>query len=178
MRKFVRLAASGLAGLVIITAPTALVAAAPASAATTTVRTAMRPAWPIVGQGARGQRVWAIQYLLKARGYRLAADGKFGPATKTAVRMFQRVMRLRVDGVVGPATWSRLIITLWKGKRGWAVRGLQTNLRYAYGYRIGIDGVFGQSTKNAVLNFQRRYRLVRDGIVGYATWQALIWNER
>jgi peptidoglycan hydrolase-like protein with peptidoglycan-binding domain len=178
MRKFVRLAASGVAGLVIATAPMALVSAAPAGAATAAVRAAMRPAWPTVGLGARGQRVWAIQYLLKARGYRLTADGRFGAATKADVKNFQRIRHLRADGRVGPATWPRLIITVWRGKRGWAVRAVQFNLRHGYGYRIGVDGIFGLQTKNAVLNFQRRHGLFRDGVVGYTTWQALIWNER
>jgi peptidoglycan hydrolase-like protein with peptidoglycan-binding domain len=178
MRTFMRLAASGVAGLVIATAPIALASAAPAGAATAPARTALHPAWPTVGQGARGQRVWAIQYLLKARGYRLRADGRFGAATKADVRNFQRVRGLRADGVVGPATWPRLIIAVWRGKRGWAVRAVQYNLRHGYGYRIGVDGFFGLQTKNAVLNFQRRHGLFRDGVVGYTTWQALIWNER
>jgi peptidoglycan hydrolase-like protein with peptidoglycan-binding domain len=178
MRKIMRLAASSVAGLVIVTAPVALATAGPASAATVSVRTALHPAWPTVGRGARGQRVWAIQYLLKARGYRLAADGRFGPVTEHAVRNFQRVRHLRADGIVGSATWPRLVITVWRGKRGWAVRAVQFNLRYAYGYRIGVDGIFGLQTRNAVLNFQRRHGLVRDGVVGLATWQALIWNER
>jgi peptidoglycan hydrolase-like protein with peptidoglycan-binding domain len=178
MRKFARLAASGVAGLVVATAPMALVTATPAGAATVHVRTVTRPAWPTVGLGARGQRVWAIQYLLKARGYRLTADGRYGAATKADVRNFQRVRGLRADGTVGPATWPRLIITVWRGKRGWAVRAVQYNLRHGYGYRIGVDGVFGLQTKNAVLNFQRRYGLFRDGVVAYATWRAIIWNER
>jgi peptidoglycan hydrolase-like protein with peptidoglycan-binding domain len=138
----------------------------------------MRPSWPTVGKGARGERVWAIQYLLKARGYRLRADGRFGEQTKRDVRHFQLVRGLRADGVVGPATWSRLIITIRRGSRGGAVWALQHNLRYAYGYRIKVDGRFGLQSKDAVLRFQKHYRLVRDGIVGYAIWRALIWNER
>jgi peptidoglycan hydrolase-like protein with peptidoglycan-binding domain len=181
MRKFVRLAAAGVAGLMIATTPVALVSAGAASAATaavTPVNHDWTVKWPTVGQGARGQRVFAIQYLLKARGYKLTADGKFGAATKAAVKNFQKVRHLRADGVVGPQTWPWLVITLWKGKRGWAVRGLQTNLRWAYGYKIAVDGIFGKATWYAVLNFQRRYGLVRDGIVGLATWQRLIWFEK
>ncbi len=178
MRKIMRLAASGVAGLVIVMAPAALATAGPASAATVSVRTAMRPSWPTVGKGARGERVWAIQYLLTARGYRLRADGRFGDQTQRDVRNFQRVRHLRADGVVGPATWPWLIITVRIGSRGGAVWALQHNLRFGYGYRITVDGRFGPQTKDAVLRFQRRYHLVRDGIVGYATWRALIWNER
>ena len=37
----------------------------------------------------------------------------------------------------------------------------------------GLDGIFGQSTQNAVIAYQRRKGLVADGIVGCNTWRAL-----
>ena len=41
-----------------------------------------------------------------------------------------------------------------------------------------IDGIFGVLTRNAVQNFQDRFELVRDGIVGPATWNILIENVK
>ena len=44
------------------------------------------------------------------------------------------------------------------------------------GYNIGkygADGVFGNSTKAAVLNFQKKKNLAADGIVGPNTWAEL-----
>lgn len=38
----------------------------------------------------------------------LPTDGKFGPATETAVKAYQRRARLTPDGIVGPATWTQL----------------------------------------------------------------------
>jgi peptidoglycan hydrolase-like protein with peptidoglycan-binding domain len=174
MRKFMLLAASGVAGLVVATAPVALVA----NASTVTPASHHVLKWPVVSQGASGERVWAIQYLLKARGYRVTLDGKFGAATKTDLRTFQRVRGLPADGVAGSATWRRLVITVSMGSKGPAVWALQHNLRYGYGYKIAVNGVFGTATRNAVMLFQRRFGLVRDGVVGMSTWQVIIWNER
>ena len=40
--------------------------------------------------------------------------------------------------------------------------------------KITSDGQFGAITKNAVMGFQRAHRLSVDGVVGPATWQALL----
>lgn len=49
----------------------------------------------------------AIERIQEALGG-LVIDGRFGPATFQAVRVFQRKHGLGVDGQVGPATWSVL----------------------------------------------------------------------
>lgn len=48
-------------------------------------------------------------WLNRRIGAGLAVDGKFGPATHSAVVRFQRSKGLAADGVVGPATWKALI---------------------------------------------------------------------
>ena len=183
MHKLTRLATAGVAGLVVATAPVVVLASAGAattahsSHATLTRVTMPLTAWPVVGPGSRGQRVVAIQYLLKERGYRLVPDGVYRPTTTAAVRHFQRIRGLTPDGIVGRATWTRLVIILRRGMRGWAVRGLQSNLRFSYGYKVPVNGRFGLTTFNAVLKFQARFGLRRDGVVGLLTWQALVAHE-
>ncbi len=87
--------------------------------------------WPIIREGARGQQVVILQYLLRQHGYGVAVDGAFGPHTADAVRAFQDARRLRRDGEVGLQTWEALIVTVQSGSRGDAVRAVQgiVNLR-------------------------------------------------
>ena len=58
------------------------------------------------------------------------------------------------------------------GCSGEDVRRLQQLLRYA-GYNIEADGVFGGATHAAVVDFQQKHGLDRDGVVGNLTWTAL-----
>lgn len=61
------------------------------------------------------------------------------------------------------------------GSRGENVRRVQNRL-IALGYSVGkygADGVFGSSTKNAVIKFQSDHNLSKDGIVGNKTMNAL-----
>jgi peptidoglycan hydrolase-like protein with peptidoglycan-binding domain len=53
------------------------------------------------------------------------------------------------------------------------VRSLQYLLN-ARGARLSVDGAFGPKTKAAVVKFQRSRHLTSDGVVGAATWRALI----
>ena len=66
--------------------------------------------------------------------------------------------------------------TLKSGDTGPAVRALQ-QLLILRGYKLpnyGIDGDFGHETKTVVELFQKDEDLAVDGIVGSATWKALV----
>lgn len=65
---------------------------------------------------------------------------------------------------------------LVKGSKGDLVRVVQQAL-VAAGYpltRYGVDGAFGDETKNAVRAYQRVKKLPATGIVDPATWKALV----
>ncbi|WP_298461291.1 peptidoglycan-binding protein [uncultured Cellulomonas sp.] len=54
-----------------------------------------------------------------------------------------------------------------------AVAHAQCLLRNYHGYNIAVDGIFGNGTRNAVINFQSSNGLYADGIIGQLTWNAL-----
>lgn len=63
--------------------------------------------------------------------------------------------------------------TLKFGSRGPDVVELQTKLNYVE-FNVGKkDGIYGSMTQQSVMNFQRAYRLVGDGIVGPITVKTL-----
>lgn len=77
----------------------------------------------------------------------------------------------RRHGGVGSITDKRSG-NLRLGSQGAGVRDVQAMLVLS-GYDIKIDGFFGNATKRAVQDFQRKHKLVADGIVGSKTQQAL-----
>ena len=59
------------------------------------------------------------------------------------------------------------------GSTGSAVSKLQTILNQ-HGYGLAVDGIFGKKTQAAVRDYQKRYNLKLDGIVGPETWGSLL----
>lgn len=64
--------------------------------------------------------------------------------------------------------------TLKIGMFGPAVMQVQEALRGLGFYSGPIDGIFGPGTEAAVSSFQTARRLAADGVIGPATWQALL----
>ena len=55
------------------------------------------------------------------------------------------------------------------GSNGDAVKELQTNLNTVGGYNLDVDGGFGEKTKAAVVDYQKKNGLAVDGVVGDET---------
>jgi peptidoglycan hydrolase-like protein with peptidoglycan-binding domain len=149
--------------IALLAALVALVIAAPADAG------------GVLKIGSTGPRVAAVQKWLG-----LSVDRIYGPATKRAVKRFQRRHGLMADGIVGPATWSALKRAHARSARSAGGGGgprVQSRGRYVRLLQqtlgIGADGVFGPATQRAVKRFQRSHGLAADGVVGPATWSAL-----
>ena len=80
---------------------------------------------------------------------------------------------LVVDGIAGPLTLGACPLLLY-GSMGTIVSLLQSRLN-SIGFSSGnVDGMFGQNTKKAVMNFQKSRNLLVDGIVGKNTWSKLL----
>ena len=83
------------------------------------------------------------------------------------------------EGITVSEAMRRFPSTLRKGSSGTGVRVLQFYLRLLNYFipsipYVGLDGIFGDETENAVKAFQNYVGLPADGIVGRRTWNALI----
>ena len=137
--------------------------------------------YPNLTRGSNGDRVKAVQCLLRAGGQLPgsgAPSGNFDEATAKATSAFQAKVGLRQSGEVDAHTWTALLSAgaaplLQSGASGEAVTRVQRALTAALGRSVGIDGQFGPGTKGAVEQYQQSRALGVDGAVGPKTWQAL-----
>lgn len=70
-------------------------------------------ALPMLREDDKSEAVRAAQLLLIGRGFRCGwygPDADYGPATKDAVKRFQRDRGLDPDGIIGENTWARLLL--------------------------------------------------------------------
>lgn len=65
------------------------------------------------------------------------------------------------------------VAVLKNGSKGGEVKEVQRRLKQWGYYNGGIDGVYGPSTKKAVIAFQKKNGLTADGVVGKSTYKAL-----
>ena len=128
-----------------------------------------------------------VQRRLLAAGFAVPPEevSAFGAGTDAAVRAFQVRRGLRQDGVCGKQTWAALVEAghrlgdrmLYRHApmvRGDDVAELQRRLS-ALGFDAGkVDGIFGDHTERALVEFQRNTGLTVDGIGGPATVRALL----
>ena len=75
---------------------------------------------------------------------------------------------------VNPQSTAVALPILREGMRGSAVAQLQERLRTLGFFRGTADGIFGTATLAAVKAAQQNFNLEPDGIVGAATWSALM----
>lgn len=130
-------------------------------------------AWPLVRVGATQATNWRVltaQHLLRAHGATIVADGTYGPLSGAAMRHFQLAHRVdEISTTCGQLDWPDLVVTVGPGDTGEAVRAAQCLLP-----GVAADGVFGAATEAAVRALQDVFLPPSDGIVGPATWQALV----
>ena len=158
--------------------------------------------------GSTGSAVEQVQFWLNTLAQyesalpSLAVDGRYGAATASAVRAFQRRYGLTVDGVVGRETWNAIYnefrsiqsdngtpnaypgTALREGASGQNVRLVQFWLKIAHTVYsrlndVTVDGRFGAATTAAVKRFQTYFGLTSDGVVGRTTWNKLyeVYND-
>lgn len=110
------------------------------------------------------------------------ADGKYGSATYSAVKLFQDRNDLTADGALGPTTMDALrsnkeYNTISIGMNGTDVAKVQQQLKklkYPFGK---ADGYYGEATAKAVKQFQKINGLSQDGKVGEKTMERLMADK-
>ena len=131
------------------------------------------------------------QHLRQAGAYNGAVDGVWGSDSVVALQQFQASHQLQVTGQLNQATVATLGLdpqTLLGSQQAAApppapppadrlrpesVRTVQERLRSLGFYTGGVDGVWGQSTQNAVGQFQRNRGLEPSGQLTAATVTAM-----
>lgn len=136
------------------------------------VSVTLRP-WPTLRRGDESPAVRTLQYLLRHRDHAVTANGEFDAKTHAAVRAFQKARRHTVNGVVAAKAWRALVTTVRRGSKGDPVKAVQRQLKLR-GSAVSVDGDFGPGTQRAVKAYQKKVSLLADGVVGPATWQALV----
>lgn len=108
----------------------------------------------------------------------------YGSSTEYAVELFQRQHGLTQDGVAGPATQTLLYskeaehYCLKEGAEGRDVKQLQQQLcDLGYLSEKDIDHVYGETTKSAIIAFQKRNKLSDDGLAGEKTLEKLYSDD-
>jgi peptidoglycan hydrolase-like protein with peptidoglycan-binding domain len=150
-----------------------------------------RTALPAVGQS--GDAVWSVQQALINKGVPVkgGADGKFGTATARAIAAFQKKSGIAVTSRLDEATAVALglvaapkpvvtasVVTNSSfpkfGDKGDVVRTIQhAMMRDSIGLPGGVDGHFGNATRAAIAEFQKRRGLAITGEIDQATMNAI-----
>ncbi|MBR2823820.1 MAG: peptidoglycan-binding protein [Clostridia bacterium] len=150
-------------------------------------------------KGTSSSDVAYLQQVLINLGYLTGEpDGNYGTQTEMAVKAFQKNNQLGVDGTAGTQTLTLLYSSeaspaptvdpkkaaaatptpeptnnLKKGTSGSAVKTMQQQL-IKLGYLTGkADGIFGTSTYQALVAFQKANKLTADGVAGSKTLTTL-----
>ena len=103
----------------------------------------------------------------------LTLDNLYGDTTKKALtKALQKTLGVTADGVYGAKTNAAIKLVRY-GSKGTLVSVLQAFL-VCHGYKEAyIDGDFGSGTKNALIDYQKKFKLEVDGIAGQETFKSL-----
>lgn len=112
----------------------------------------------------------------------LTPDGIIGKATwykiQNIYNSVKRLNALNSEGITLEEITQQFPSVLSEGSRGIGVTSLQYYLNYLSDFydtipQVAMDGIFGPSTRDAVIATQNVFGLNPDGVVGEDTWKAI-----
>lgn len=151
---------------------------------------------PQMHLGVKGDAVIMLQNALKEFGYfKGSVNGVYDRATENAVKAYQKAHSIRQSGKMDAFTWRSIktvlekshpkteqpsneineqnVVIMRKGTRGLAVSHLQAKL-IILGYFVGpADGIYADSTVDAVSDFQRENGIAATGVADLNTQLAI-----
>ncbi len=116
------------------------------------------------------------------RAFNLTPDGIVGRTTWYTIQQIynsvKRLNDLNSEGLSLSDVTQQFPGALQQGDNNIGVSSLQYYLSYLSDFynsipRVSVDGIFGQSTTDAVRAAQREFGLETDGVVGEETWRAI-----
>ena len=116
------------------------------------------------------------------RAFNLTPDGIVGQSTWYAIQKIynsvKRLNDLNSEGLSLSDVTQQFPGELRQGDNNIGVSALQYYLSYLSDFydsipRVSVDGIFGQSTADAVRAAQKEFGLAEDGVVGENTWRAI-----
>lgn len=126
-----------------------------------------------IREGDSGAIVCQLQTLLRSHYSNVIVNGCFDRKVAELVKRFQNKCGLPSTGIVDAGTWWQLYKKILRlGDAGDKTQDLQNCLR-KHGYILSTNGTFDEATLIAVMDFQQRYGLPVDGMVGLMTWVIL-----
>ncbi|MFW5998506.1 MAG: peptidoglycan-binding protein [Halanaerobiaceae bacterium] len=142
----------------------------------------------IIQPGKTGEEVKELQLSLQELDlFSGEIDGIYGENTRKSVEKFQSLANITPDGIAGPKTIQALKSASGQADinseikvytRGPEVIFIQKSLKNRDIYQENIDGIYGESSKNAVITFQKEMNIEADGIVDDETWKLLKENQK
>jgi len=129
----------------------------------------------VLSSGNSGDKVTALQYLLKKAGASVSTTGKFDAATVSAVKKFQSSKKLTSDGEAGPQTFEALFGTVASGASGDGVNAAKALLSLI-GYPVASGNKLSGNTVNSVKAFRADHGLSATGDVDANTWKKLFMS--
>jgi hypothetical protein len=138
------------------------------------------------GNAAPGGAAPAVQLKVKA-----AAETQAQAAAATPQCLYARVVPIGKTGwgIPMPSLWNSPSTTCnlmygdapfrtsaHTGDPDTAIRVLQRNLNYCYGYKLTVDGIYGSNTRAVIKAVQKRHKLAADGVYGPKTRSAMNWR--